>query len=491
MYKLSDLYFGELEAFDEANNEVEYFSNTFVIPDSISISTLRKNRKFIIVGRKGVGKTALQMYFSNQLIKDGYKTVFFRFAEDMRAGDFTQLSRTQSHIAYVSSSNDRNLFLNYDFRDVWERIIVNKIAEALINAGEENDFTKFVLPQKNKLANIFSGLTKNLSIKVSGDAFGIAVGLGLEVGDGGSHGEISIGDFNRIARVLLSQCCKNLKMYFFIDELVFSRLDANADQITIKAAMVRDIIKAARELNALSVKEDLDIHFVCSLRPEIRNIMNEFDSEIGKIVDGKDVSINWYSTGSDASPLLIEVLRKKIEHSNISQSSTKIDYDAFAAKTVKFGNIANSLDEFVKTNTWGRPRDLVRLLNSVAKGSPNATRMGEKEFKSGLDEYSRTSTKELIDELSVTHGKRILPALKKTIQKKTFTSKDEFLSRMPDVGVNEDKLFDELFLLGVVGGFQPEAGNYFWAHRGESYFKEHYQVRVHPALWHEFGIRGT
>jgi len=492
MERLSELYFGELEAFDEARNETDYFSNTFVVPESISISSLRKNRKFIIVGRKGAGKTALQMYFAQKLAEDGYSTAFFRFAEDMRAGDFTQLSKTQSHISYVSAANEKNLFLNYDFRDVWERVILNKVAEALSERGHENKFTSFVRPKQSKLANIFAGLTKNLSIKLSGEAYGIAVDLGFGLSNSGSDGvELSIGDYNRATRTLFSEHCRGLKLYFFVDELVFSRLDGSADQVTIKAAMVRDIVKTLRELNAFAVKSDLDFHFICSLRPEIRNLLNEYDSEIGKVVDGKDVNISWYIQGNDESPLLLDVFRRKIEKSSLLSGSQDIVYTDFVEQSLRFGNASMSIGEFIKTNTWGRPRDLVRLLNSVAKGSPNATRIGEDQIKAGLDDYSRASAKELIDELSVTHGKRILTALKKGIRKKTYNSRDEFLATLPDSGVNEEKLFDELFLLGVIGGVQTDAGNYFWAHRGESYFKDHYQVRIHPALWNEFGIRGT
>lgn len=181
MAKLSELYFGELEAFDEANNESDYFSDTFVVPESISVSSLRKNRKFIIIGRKGAGKTALQMYFAKQLESEGFITAFFRFAEDMRAGDFTQLSKTQSHISYVSAANEKSLFLNYDFRDIWERVIFNKVAEAISARGHNNPFTEFVRPKQSKLANIFSGLTKNLSLKLSSEAYGIAVELGLDL----------------------------------------------------------------------------------------------------------------------------------------------------------------------------------------------------------------------------------------------------------------------------------------------------------------------
>lgn len=55
---LSDHYFGDLESYDEAKNHYDFFRNTFIVPSSMSTSSLANNKKFIVVGRKGVGKTA-------------------------------------------------------------------------------------------------------------------------------------------------------------------------------------------------------------------------------------------------------------------------------------------------------------------------------------------------------------------------------------------------------------------------------------------------
>ena len=68
---LSEHYFGDLESFDEAHNHYEFFRNTFVAPSSMSIDSLRNDRKFIIVGRKGVGKTATQMYLAREMEEKG------------------------------------------------------------------------------------------------------------------------------------------------------------------------------------------------------------------------------------------------------------------------------------------------------------------------------------------------------------------------------------------------------------------------------------
>lgn len=79
MENLSEHYFGELEAFDEANLNSDFFSKTFVVPMSLSMSSLKNNKKFIIVGRKGAGKTAVQMHLSNDVKSKGYFVHHFRF----------------------------------------------------------------------------------------------------------------------------------------------------------------------------------------------------------------------------------------------------------------------------------------------------------------------------------------------------------------------------------------------------------------------------
>lgn len=79
MAALSERYFGDLEAFDEANQNDTFFEQTFVLPSSLSMDSLKNNKKFIIVGRKGSGKTSVQMHLSNKLNKKGYFTHHFRF----------------------------------------------------------------------------------------------------------------------------------------------------------------------------------------------------------------------------------------------------------------------------------------------------------------------------------------------------------------------------------------------------------------------------
>lgn len=488
--KLIELYFGDLEAFDEARNEPKYFEKTFVVPDSVSAEGLRNNRRFIVVGRKGVGKTAIQMRLAEQLHQQGYLTCFFRFSEDLRADDYSDISKTQSQISFSSIENDRQIFVHYDFRDVWERVFFNRVAQAIKDNGFQNNFTRLACPDGSNLKNIFSDLGRALTIKVSADFGAIAAEVGFDPSKI-EKGEVSLKEYNRVSRELFARHCSEFRVYMFIDELVFSRLDARDDEVRIRAAMVRDIVKTCRELNNLCAQNNLDFHFICSLRPEVRNLINDYDSEIGKVVDGKDASLTWYMDSGREQSLLDRVLSLKVKHSSLALSTRDLNDELFIDQTVTFGRSTLSLQEFLRTNTWGRPRDIVRLLLSIQKMNPNASRIGQSEIKRALDEYSRASAKELVDELSVLHGQEILRALRKGVTRKTYNDAADLLASVPLPKVNEEKFVEELFLLGLIGGFQPETGNYYWAHRGETNLKPHLKIRIHPALWNEFSIRGA
>lgn len=490
MPKLSDHYFGDLEAYDEAQVNYDFFNSTFVTPSSMSQSSLRNDRRFIIVGRKGVGKTAVQMKLARDLEAKGYFTHHFRFSYDLRSDDYAEISRTQSDVSFTSVANEQKLFLHYDFRDVWERVILRRIAEKLAGEGYQSAFTNFCAPGSSRFKSIFQGILKSLRIKLEAPMGPALASINVdlsEISSGG--GEISLKTYNQLAREIWRRECQEFQFYFFIDELVFSRLDARPDEVTLRAAMVRDLLRAAWELNIFAAKNSLAFHFVCSLRPEVRTLIHSLDSESGKFLDGKDVDLSWLSSDGDDGRLIGEVLKAKIEYSHHS----KPKFDSFITDVLTFSSRTTRLSQFVVDNTWGRPRDIVRLLLSIAKRSPGSDHIGEAEVKAALDDYSRASTKELVDELSVRFGREILFGLRQGINRRVYNTREDFVERLaPFVsGVPMDVLFNEMFIAGIFGGYEPDKGRYYYAHRGETYFKPHHKVRIHPALWNEFSIRSS
>ena len=106
---LSDHYFGDVEAIDEGKNHREYFERTFVMPSSFSLNSLNKTNKFIIVGRKGSGKTAVQFYLGKTLEEKGFLSHFFSFYNDLAPKDFNAASSTQK-IDMLGLVNSTNIF---------------------------------------------------------------------------------------------------------------------------------------------------------------------------------------------------------------------------------------------------------------------------------------------------------------------------------------------------------------------------------------------
>lgn len=267
----------------------------------------------------------------------------------------------------------------------------------------------------------------------------------------------------------------------------FQKIDATEDEIRVRAAMVRDIVRTAKELNTELALKGIDIHFACSLRPEVRNMLNDLDSEIGKVIDGRDVLLVWLSGDSVGETDLYQVLVKKIENSYYRPISAR----TFLCESISFGGRSLTISDFLKDNTWSRPRDVVRLLQSIQKASPHATDIGESEIKAGLDEYSRASLKELIDELGVVYGRKFLKAIRSGIKRRTYRDTDEFWREIGPFlgGLDKDDVVDELFQAGFIQGFLDGPPRYFSAHRGETYLKSHHIIRIHPALWNELSIR--
>lgn len=488
MTTLSERYFGELEAFDEANMDEQFFENTFVMPKSLSMESLRNNRKFIVVGRKGTGKTAVQMKLGDQLKRRGYFTHYFRFFYDLRSDDYAEIAKTQSEVSYTSVSNQRSLFLHYDFRDVWERVFFQRIANTLVSEGYSNGFTEFALPEKSTISNIFEGIGRALTVKITTKMGPIASEIGFDLSKIATDGAIQIKTFNKILRELFKKHCIQFQMYLFVDELVFSRLDAKEDEITLRAAMVRDIIRTAWELNYFCFMENLEFHFICSIRPEVRNLINDLDSESGKYLDGKDVELNWITDTGENRSLVHDVLVKKIEY-----SYKNTVYHKIFAESIHFSDKTLSIEQFIRDNTWGRPRDIVRLLLAVQKKSPSAEMISETVIKAGLSEYSRMSLKELIDELGVTFGHAILDSIRGGIKKRTYSGPDEFWNavNIGKLNLNREVFMKEVFDLGLIGGYLPKTGRFFWAHRGETYLKPGHQIMIHAGLWNELSIRSS
>jgi len=482
--KLSDFNFGEYDARREFLRNEKYFTETFIDPVSFPLSTLSNKTNYIIVGQKGAGKTACQLHLETQKAKQqGYLSGLISFYEDLTPDDYKDFSSTQ-RINLISLEQITSIETQYDFKEIWKRILLIRVAKMLKDEGFENSFIEFCLSSTKGTNSIIDGIKRSLKVEIKVPLKILEAKIKFDPSKIKDGHELTVSEFNKIAEQLLIADCRQYRLYFFIDELVISSLNTKTDEYRARICLIRDIVRSCCQLNDFCVKHDLDMHFICNLRPEIRTKLNEIDPEISKIMDGNDVFLTW----DDES--LFEILTQKIVCG--APAGVEIDADSFLPATITFGDRPQDFMAFLLSNSWYKPRDLVRFLKAYAKVNPHDTRITEEGTKGCLNEYARVSAVELFEQISVHYSADVIEGLRAGIRRRRYTNASALAESLkPHVDVAPGKLVEQLYTVGIIGNIASVNGRprYFWSFRQEEHLDYEMEVTVHPGLYNFFNVR--
>jgi hypothetical protein len=483
-----DCNFGEYDGRQEFLRDSGYFERSYVLPPSFVIDSVSNKRNFILVGPKGVGKSSLQLHLESERQKAGYLTTFISFYDDLTAQEYTEFSKTQK-ISFVEVIEAKNLASLYDFRDIWTRIILNKIADLLEKSGIMSAFTQLMVKTRTGSRSLVDSIVSGLKIKADFSAVFGALNISVEKDFQSGANEMPLSQFNSIALEQLREHGKAYKVFLSIDELIVSNWHTKSDEYKARLALVRDVLKSANVLNNFFVRNDLDIHIVCSVRPEVRNQLYAIDADISKFMDSVSSRLSW-AANEDLKHPLIDLLRKKIAQGSKDGS---IDISSLQNK-VGFTSVPISIELFMLKEGWHRPRDVVRFLKCYASANPFESDFDSSGVSKSLDEYSRVSARECFDEIAVKYSAETIESLRRAVRKINYSDADEFeeyVSRKV-IGVSDyGEFLQDLFRVGVVtnidgDGRQPR---YFSAHRGNEFVDPEMRISVHPGLWNFLSIR--
>jgi hypothetical protein len=484
--KISEFNFGEYDARREFLRSQKYFLNTFIDPISFPLSTLSNKNNYIIVGQKGAGKTACQLYLETEKSeREGYISDLISFYDDLSPDDYKDFASTQK-INLLSIDDLDKLELLYDFREVWKRILLVRIAKVLKHAGFSNLFVDFCLSSINGTNSIIDGIKRSLKIEIKIPLSLLEAKIKFDPSKLKDRNEITLTEFNHLALSLLISECKQYRLYFFVDELIISTLNTKSDEYKARICLIRDIVRVCCTMNDICVKNNLDIHFICNLRPEIRTRLNDYDPEISKIMDGNDVFLSWDQDS------LSEILTQKIVN-GAPPAEEPLDAETFLPQTITFGGHTQEFMSFLMNNTWFKPRDIVRFLKVYAKCNPNDERINEEGVKSCLNEYARISAVELFEQISVRHSPEVINGIKDGIKRRRYKNSKELaealLPKVHNVAIGS--LTRELYEVGIIGNVDSIGGRnrYFWSHRQEEQLDDEMEIIVHPGLLNYFNVR--
>lgn len=518
---IHDIKFGDIDARSEILardiGRRQLFLDSFYVPSTVPISELISGDKFLIVGPKGSGKTAFLRYMQHTLsVKTEGASRFIVFRDDVTAQDRDKLASMSQFRVYDNPTVEPTEEQWADCLSAWQIFIHREIVEAIESTPglcaitpDIGNYIKIVRAffSNFKTSGFKSMLQKITKGKVKIGAFGQGLEAEAEFVD--KHGNLDVSEFARY-------CDACLRKLYFDETRADARINIFFDEVNITfvsgatfkrdAILIRDLIAACGKMNSFFAENKISIFIYTALRSEVVDSVEGSVRELQKWVDDWAVQIDWVlpSGDYDKQPI-VELLRRRIT-ANIkrlkgaNEEVGKVDiYDYFESKIA-----GHSAAAFIVFETWGRPRDLVRMLTLAARHVGREDKFTSSAFEASFTEYSRSCWEEKHDELNSKYSqseiesiKRVLTNFSSVFSRKeieariSFSRNNDSRSNQFFSGRNVDVVLEDLFKVGVLGNilktkFGKNRPTYLYM--GHRNFDPHEIMCVHRSLFRELNL---
>lgn len=433
--------------------------------------TLRNDPlKYLVVGRKGTGKTILVRYFMKKMQEE--KNTFSKF---IVAGDFT--SEKLKNFDYVSiREEEREIF--------WRYLILSELTSMVVENEKGILSRKWVSKLKEldknlayKLEEMVRENTANTQVKGSLSEHGASISAGVDGGEKSTAKLVPASYFSQTDELMktLLQVMKRVRSrYFFffddLDEIKLSSLQKvdGENNVTVLAKLLNDFVSALSYVNDKLLDINSKSRVISTLRKDVADQMQFYGSNINKVITDNGINITWFSPMIKDTPqntplgkLVLHKIRVSID--SYHDVDDKELFDMVFHKGTKAN--ANPF-RFIVNRGFGRPRDVIQYLNSIKEKFPNSISITYRMAEQVQSEYCSWFYSELQNEISILERHKsissTIDAIKKngkvtfnyeTLSASIDDNSDEVLNRD---GLKKD--LKSLFTLGAIGNHQKKKG---------------------------------
>ena len=409
---LKDLYLGRADGSQEAE---EYNFENFFYRGNNKYDLLNDDSsKFIISGRKGTGKTILAKYFEKEKNKEGIPTRILNKRELVlkmyleKGRHELDRKETELFIEYSLLCEMANILLDekqkfFKLGNLFRAYYIYKNIKILENLVEKrfygdnfkmDSFTTKTENEKNQQEKIgIKSCSETVAIRNSGTV------------DESYSQTPYFQIMNRIKKSL----------FYLMDivpvNLIFDDLDELDEKIDGNESLIKFLIDFLEVANALNNqirnKKIKKSRVIILIRSDIIKILNENSSNLNKIIADSEIRLNWIKIdrSCEMHPLM-ELIVTKIKKSNSALkdlSNKEIMKRFFPEKINGIPVISHMLN-----CSYGRPRDIINMLNIIKNEYPNKKYFNADLFKDTHQEYSNRFTDELRNELSTHYEQRVI-----------------------------------------------------------------------------------
>lgn len=455
---------------DAKEEDIKYFYHTEETASVLS------GEKYMIIGRKGEGKTAIATFIYKNIGAGAYadKLSFKNFPfntiynySDNRYPNPSQYITFWKYLIYVS-------------------ICKQMVRDNNINSNIRDNLVK-LFPTKRRAENL-----KNLIPKITVKEFGFQVlSTGLNIATSREKHELEWIDIvDILENVILENVTSTSKYYVIFDELDEEYKDfTSSEEEKDYFALVTGLFKAINETRNIFKDEGLLIYPIVFLRSDIFQRINYSDKN-----KWSDYLINLEWTPEKLRSLIkarINVLTGT-RSKDFLHAWKKIGIN----KKVEMGNKQNYREspiDYILRSTHNRPRDIIKYLKEASKiaARKNYTLIGPKVIKEADAPFSEYMKQEISDEIySVLPEYNEIFSILSIIRKQTFNP-SEFVDVYQEKVRNQnlrnrgaEAVLNILFEFSIIGNVPSMDTRSIFKYENESArfnFKEN--IRVHRGLY--------
>lgn len=512
--KIREVELGKPDARDEVLyvESLEEFCDRIILPPNFIVDNILSRDKFYIVGNKGVGKTAL-LFYIHYLLKQKYPSAvcsMILFKNDITNAQRARMDKIENIHLNAMDIPEHALKYVKDFTRLWRLVIYKKIVkdnmdfevfEKDTNWDAFVDLIKRLDENESEVLEFTTTIPKNNIYYNHEQA--TYVSERVEYPD--EESELSLKRFyhaiEQADKLFCSLVCKASKYYICIDEL--EAYHSIKDIYIRDLTMIRDlIIETKRMNNMLKANGINNIKVILSVRTEVVNSISrelpgfEFNKDLGGFAE----RINWAGARLDfwLHPLLsiwIKRIQRTLSKNELSYTPNDIFFHMFDSRVGM-----ERIEDYVLERSWNKPRDIIRFMRCINELAVEGQyRYDAKSFANCMDEYSRQSRIELVEEMEAIYTslqvEKIFACL--TAYKKSFT-KEELYQRLDKTFLKSwseydlDEIISDLYRMGIVGIRNIKTGKELWGYLGQTYVEgDEWRFLVHRGLWRNLELENA
>lgn len=424
-FKFKDYTFGFADSETEFSREPEIFKSAFYDPKYI-LDDLVNGSKFILIGGKGVGKTAY-----SAKIRSLAQNTYDLHAEQISLSHFEFKTFVKNGLEDFSGGKK--------FKYYWDITLAIEIYKFLNKNYDLSSVSKFndiidFLTKNNILLN------KNINNTIKflpSIELNLASFLNIKTDISNAHPcNYSIVDLSEF----LLESLEGIYFNNFNNIIIIDGLDDilryKKDQLDILSGLFRSV----NEINNYLYSKNVPFKIIILARTDI--LANISDPDFNKIKRDGGVSLRWDSK-TDA---LKELVNLRFLLSGVPKENIENHWNSLFPKNIKNKDSWSYILEF----TLNKPRDILQFLNQCKETYPYKSRLSYSEVDLILRDYSidyfleemKNELTGFIDDEAIGNITSILSKLGRT----NFTF-EQFKSIASSIIPNKDNEFFETFLI--------------------------------------------